>query len=330
MPTSRRTPRPDFEDDSARGRFAEKITQITTKGWKDIGLRLKEEVTKDRISLVAGGSAFFLILALFPALAALVSLYGLIADPATLEQQIATLSGVLPGGALDILREELHRLVTQNNSSLGFAFVFTLLISLWSANNGIKTLFMAMNVAYDEEEKRSFIKLNLVSLGFTLLAMIGAVALVSATIVVPALIGLLGLGGTASWLITILRWPLLLVLVGLGIAALYRWGPSRAPPRWRWISWGTLITALLWLIVSGLFSWYVANFGSYNATYGSLGAIIGFMMWTYISIFILLIGAELNSEIEHQVLADTTTGTPRAMGDRGAVKADTIGKPRAK
>lgn len=317
-----------FEDDAARGRFAEGVWQIPKKGWKDVLWRVKAEIANDRLSLVAAGVAFFLLLALFPGMAALVSLYGLVSDPESLQRQIDTLSGILPADSLGILRSQLERLASQTQSSLSFGFVFGLLFSLWSANNGFKSLFEGLNAVYDEQEKRSFVRLNFTALLFTLASFIGVFVLIGAVVAVPALLGLLQLGGATEWAISLARWPIVLVVVMIGTIALYRWGPSRATARWSWLLWGTLASGVVWLAVCALFSFYLANFGNYNATYGSLGAVIGLMMWIYLSVFVFLVGAELNAEIEHQVVPDTTTGVPQSMGERGARMADTLGEAR--
>lgn len=321
---------PHTEDDSARGRFAERFTQIPVKGWKDILLRVSEEIGNDRLSIVSAGVAFFLLLALFPALAALVSLYGLVSDPATLQNQLEALSGILPASAIDLIGSRLEHLVEQSSSSLSFGFLIGLGVAIWSTNSGFKALFEALNAAYDEQEKRGFLALNLVALAFSLTGLLTIAVLVGATVAVPALLAALYLGASTEWLISLARWPVLLLVITLAIGALYRWGPSRNPARWHWISWGGLSAAIVWVIFSAAFSFYLANFANYDATYGSLGAVIGVMMWTYLSVFILLVGAELNSEIEHQVLVDTTVGPHRPMGERGAKMADTVGEARAK
>lgn len=311
------------------GRDAENIFQIPVKGWMQILKRAVAEVGRDNLSLVAGGAAFFLLLAIFPALAAFVALYGLVFDPVQVECQIAALQGLLPGAAADILNSELQRLASTNSASLSFGFIVGLLVSLWSANAGVKSLFAAMNIVYDEDEKRGFVSLTLQSLGFTLAAIVGAIALLTATVVVPALLGRLGLGPAAETAIDILRWPVLLLVLTLGIGALFKYGASRRAPKWRWISWGTGLTAILWVLVSGAFSFYLSNFANYGATYGSLGAVIGFMMWLYVSLMILFVGAELNAEIERQVATDTTVGPPRPMGERNADHADGLPDDKA-
>ncbi len=312
----------------ARGRHAKHPSAIPWRGWKDILWRVWSEIGEDRIMLVAAGVTFYLLLALFPALAAFVSLYGFVADPKTIADHVANLGWVLPSGGLDMIRTQLQALANASGKALSFGFVVGFLVALWSANSGMKALFEAMNVAYEEEEKRSFIRLNLLSLAFTLAAMAVGILMVVMVGVVPAVLSFLSLGDLTEILVRILRWPLLLVAAGVAISIIYRYGPSRERAQWRWINWGAALAALVWLVVSILFSWYLENFADYNATYGSLGAVIGFMMWTWISVLVLLVGAELDSEIEHQTARDTTTGKPVQRGRRGAVMADTIGAPQ--
>jgi membrane protein len=310
-----------------RGRQAEKPSEIPAKGWRDILWRVWHEVQEDRVMLVAAGATFYLLLALFPALTAFVSLYGFVADPANIAEQIAILATVMPAGGLDIIRDRLESLASQPSETLSISFVVALLFAFWSANNGIKVLFEAINIAYEETEKRSFLKLNLLALSFTLGAMVVAIALISAVAVVPAVIALFNLDAVSQLLIQVLRWPLLLVLIAAAISLLYRYGPSRERAKWRWVTWGSIGATVVWLAASVGFSFYLSNFANYEATYGSLGAVIGFMMWTWISVITLIMGAQINAEMEHQTTRDSTTGEPKPMGQRGAVVADTVGKP---
>jgi membrane protein len=310
------------------GRFAATPSELGIDAWKDILWRTYNEFVADRITLIAAGATFYLLLALFPALAAFVSFYGFVADPVTIADHIAFLGGVLPQGGMDLIRSQLLSLAQQNNAALSFGFIFGIAFALWSANNGIKTLFEALNVAYDETEKRSFVWLNVFSLLFTLAAIVIGILFIVAVGVVPALLAFVGLSGWEELLISLLRWPILFIAAAAGICVLYRYGPSRELAKWRWITWGSLLATALWLIASVLFSWYLANFADYNATYGSLGAVIGFMMWTWISVVILLLGAELDSEMEHQTARDSTTGAEVPIGMRGATMADTLGENR--
>ncbi len=308
-----------------RGRNAETPTQIPFKGWIDIFWRIYASVMEDRIMLIAAGATFYLLLALFPALTAFVSVYGFVADPRTVTDQVAYLGGMLPQGSLDLIRTQLQSVADQETSSLSLSFLMGLGVALWSANNGMKVLFDAMNIAYQQKETRSFIKLNLIAFAFTLGAIVIGILMITMVGVVPAIFAFLRLDGWMPMIIKIARWPVILLFIIAGITMIYRYGPDREPARLPWLTWGAAIAAGVWLITSILFSWYLENFADYNATYGTLGAVIGFMMWTWISAIILIIGAEINGEMEHQTAVDTTTGRSRPMGKRGAVVADTIG-----
>ncbi len=310
----------------ARGRDATQPLEIPPRGWTDVLWRVKDEISDDRVGLIAAGTTFYLLLALFPALAAFVSLYGFVADPVTVADQIAFLGGLMPSAALSVVRDQLLALATADPAKLSFGFVFGFLVALWSANNGVKTLFEAMNVAYDETGQRGFIRLNLITLGFTAAGILVAILMIVAVGVVPAVLATVGLGGATETIISLLRWPVLLVVIITAIAVLYRYGPSRTRAAWRWVLPGSILAAVTWVAASILFSWYLGNFADYNATYGSLGAVIGFMMWTWISIFIFIAGAELNAEMEHQTVRDSTVGPAKPLGARGATMADTIGK----
>ncbi len=315
----------DRRPESGRGRLAETPSQIPLRGWKDILLRVYANIGEHRIVAIAAGVTFYTILAIFPALAALVALYGLFADPATIARQLDSLSGVLPGGAVQVIGDQLHRLTSQQNGTLGITFAIGLAVSLWSANAGMKSLFDALNIVYSEREKRGFIKLNAVSLAFTVAAIGFILIALAAMVVAPMVLNDLGIGAVADLVFRWARWPVMLVAVMIGLAVLYRWAPSRAEPRWRWITWGSAMATILWIVASALFTWYAANFGSYNKTYGSLGAIIGFMVWIWISTIVILLGAEIDAEMEHQTVRDTTAGAPKPLGARGAAMADTVG-----
>jgi membrane protein len=317
------------ETEKHRGRAAETPGEIPSLGWKDILWRTYEEMDKDRILAVAAGVTYFGLLALFPAITALVSMYGLFADPATINDHLAAMSGFLPGGAMDMIGDQVKRLTQQGQGALGFAFFFGLAVALWSANAGMKAMFDALNVAYDEEEKRGFIALNLRSLTFTFGAILFILLALGGIVVVPIVLEFFGLGEAVEWILWIARWPVLLLIIVLGLAILYRYGPSRDEVEWKWITPGSIIAAVVWIVGSMLFSWYVANFGNYNETYGSLGAAIGFMTWLWLSTTIVLVGAELNAEIEHQTAKDTTKGPPQPMGARGAQVADSLGEAKA-
>jgi membrane protein len=223
------------------------------------------------------------------------------------------------------MRDQLTRVASQGSGTLGLAFIVSLGISLWSANAAMKSIFDTLNIVYAEREKRSFAALNAISLAFTAAGIIFVLLAIGAMVVLPHVLNYLGSSNVTELLVRIGRWPALFVVVTLALALIYRFGPSREKPQWRWITWGSAFAAFGWLAASILFSWYAANFGSFNKTYGSLGAAIGFMTWIWLSAIVILIGAELDAEMEHQTARDTTTGTPKPMGARRATMADTIG-----
>ena len=337
-PEPDKRPREQFENDQpisdqrrrakepGRGRRATAPWEIPWRGWKDVLWRVYASINDNRLLAVAAGVVFYSLLAIFPAVAAFVSLYGLIADASTIDAHLSLASGVLPAGAVDILHEQITKLAARSDAKLSLGFMTGLGVALWSANAGMKAIIDALNVVYDEKEKRSFVKLNLVSLLFTFVAILSLMVAFTAMIVVPIIFSMLGLSTFFS--LVALRWPLLLILATLALAAIYRYGPSRREARWQWLSVGSVVAAIAWLISSLLFSWYIANFGAYNATYGSLGAAVGMMMWMWISAIVILLGGELNAEIEHQTARDSTVGAAKPLGSRGAVMADTIGAAR--
>ena len=307
-----------------RGRAAESPTEMTQSGWKDIAVRVYLEFNKDRVLAVAAGVTFYTLLSLFPAIAALVTCYGLFADVNAINDHLAQLHAVLPSGAVELIGDQVKRIAAKGSGSLSITFFSSLLLSIWSANAAMKAMFDALNVVYEEEEKRNFFWLNLRSLTFTIGALLFIIIALNAIVVVPVMLNFMGLGSTA-WLLAALRWPAILIVLLGGLSVLYRFGPSREHARWRWVGVGSVVASLLWLVASLLFSWYVANFGTYNETYGSLGAVIGFMTWIWISSTIVLLGGEINAELEHQTGRDTTTGPPLPMGARRARMADTVG-----
>ena len=312
-----------------RGRRAEGPTEIPWRGWKDVLLRAYRESQEDRLLALAASVVFYSIVALFPAIAAGVSLYALFADAGTIAKHLSLLSNIMPADTLDILRTEISRIAAKSDGKLTLGFAIGLVVALWSANAGMKAIFDALNVIYDEEEKRGFIKLNAVSLAFTFCAIAGALLAVSAVVVLPLVLAAFGLSSFDQPMVGLLRWPALFVLIILGLAVLYRFGPSRRRAKWRWLTVGSVVAAALWLAGSSLFSWYLGNFGNYNATYGALGAVVGLMMWMWVSTIAVLVGAELNSEIEHQTARDSTVGPPKPIGVRGAIMADTVGPAQA-
>jgi membrane protein len=308
-----------------RGRRAHEPLRIPWQGWKDILVRSYHEIQNDRLLALAAGVVFYSVVALFPAIAAGVSSYALFADAATIGKHLSIAADIVPAGALNMLGEEISRIAAKSEGKLTFGFLLGLAIALWSANAGMKAIFDALNIIYDEDEKRSLIWLNVVSLFFTICAIAGAGLAIALVVVFPVLLAAFGLTSLDYPIIGYLRWPVMFVLIILGLAVLYRYGPSRRVAKWRWISVGSVFAGLAWLAVSSLFSWYLGNFANYNATYGALGAVVGLMMWMWLSTIVVLVGAELNSEIEHQTARDSTVGPEKPLGTRGAVMADTVG-----
>lgn len=308
------------------GRNADAPSEIPAAGWRDVLWRVYSEVLADRVTLIAAGATYYIVLAIFPGMGVLVSIYGLLTDPSDLGKQMIFLRDLLPPGAFDLMLPQLEVLSHKGPSELSFAFGASLLIAFWSATSGVKALFDAMNVAYGEREKRSLLRLNLLAFGFTLAAIAVLVLLIAIVGVVPALLKVLYLDQWTEALARIARWPFVLILTGSATVVLYRYGPSRENAKLRWLTWGAAFSTAAWAIATTAFSIYLLNFANYNATYGTLGALIAFMIWIWLSIVILIVGAELNAELEHQTSRDSTTGPPLPMGERGAVMADTLGE----
>jgi membrane protein len=316
--------------EAARGKIGRNSRGYPARGWMDIAWRVLEGFQSDRVMLVAAGVTFYGLLAQFPAIAAVVSLYGLFTDATTITSHLGLLSGFLPAGALDVIGDQVKLLTAQGQGTLGVTFIGTLALSLWGANAATKAIFDALNIICKEREKRSFVQLTLRSLAFTLGGIVLVLIAIGGIIIVPVALKVLGFseGSTAS-LLSLLRWPLLFVAILFALACLYRFGPSRERPQWRWVTWGSAIAGGIWIVGSLLLSWYVANFGTYNATYGSLGAIIGFLIWMWLSTIVVLTGAEINAEAEHQTAQDSTEGRRKPMGARGATMADEVGAARS-
>jgi membrane protein len=281
-----------------RPRWASPI-RIPWDGWKIIIRRTYRRID-DRVLATAGGVVFFGLLAIFPAVTALVSSYGLFTDPATISANLQTLAMMLPEGAFQIVEDQVARVVSNGNATLGVTFLFGLVLAIWSANAGVKSIFDALNVAYEEREKRSFIRLNLISLAFTVGGIAALLLMVGAVVAFPLALDHLGIAPESKLIVALARWPVLLVILLAALAILYRFAPSRGVPRWQWLSIGAVTAAVLWIAGSALLSWYLSAFANYNATYGSLGAAIGLMMWMWMSAIVIMFGAELNSEIERQ------------------------------
>ncbi|WP_191085591.1 YihY/virulence factor BrkB family protein [Roseococcus microcysteis] len=306
------------------GGAARNPSDIPPRGWWQILKRTAQQANEDRLMMEAAAITFYTLLALFPALAALASLYALWTDPATIQGHLSALAGFVPEGGMQIIEEQVTRVTETAGGTLGFGAVVGLLISLWSSNQAAKAMFDALNIVYEEREKRSFVKFTAVTLAFTLCLILFAILTMMGVVAVPVVLGMVGMGSTAETLLRYGRWPLLLLMVGLVLACLYRWGPSRANAKWRWVSWGSAFASVAWLAGSAAFSWYVSNFGTFNETYGSLGAVMGFMTWIWLSALVILLGGELNAEMEHQTARDTTDAPDKPMGTRHAAMADHV------
>jgi membrane protein len=314
--------------DQARGREARTPREIPKRGWKDILLRVKDRIGNDNLSIIAAGVAFYLFLALFPAIAAAVSVLGLLMEPAEVENFVASASAVLPPDALTLVRDQVHELANAPRQTLGLSLLISVALAIWSATAGVKAIMTALNIAYQEHERRGFIKYNAQAILLTVGVIVFAVIALALVAAVPAVLQLLTIPQAIADLLNALRWVILGVMFVLALAVLYRYAPSREKPQWHWVSWGAAATTVLWLGGSALFSLYVTNFAGYNKTYGALAAIVILLMWFYLTAFAILLGAELNAEMEHQTRADSTTGHPKPMGQRGARVADTVGESR--
>lgn len=320
--------RPEHFDaeDPGHGRLAPAPAHIPMTGWRDILWRTWLEMNRDRLPTVAAGVTFYTLLAIFPAVAAFVSLYGLFADVGVVREQLNDLAAFVPRDVLTLVGDQMMQLATRQNAGLSLALALSTLLSLWTANAAIAALFDGLNIAYGETEKRNFVVRRTLSYAFTVALVLFATVVTGVLVAVPIYLRKWGL--IDSWLAPF-RWVVLTALAASAFAVLYRFGPSRERARWRWVRWGAAFAAAAWIGGSLGFSWYVNHVAHYDATYGSLGAAVGFMMWIWVSAMVVLIGAELNAEIEHQTALDSTTGAPLPMGERGAVMADSVGQPFA-
>jgi membrane protein len=312
-------PRPE-EPEGPPGSGAQKPTEIPPAGWWQIVRRALAESSKDNVSMLAGGVAFFGFLAIFPALIALVSLYGLVADPAQAAQTLASVTSALPETARPLVVEQLQSVASASSGGLTTGLVIAALAALFSASSGTQNLMAAINIAYDETESRGAVKLRLLALALTLGAVVFVIVAIALVAVAPVVLDVLGPAGQLIG--QVVRWVLLVVLMIVALAVLYRVAPDRDAPRFRWVTLGSVAATVLWVIGSVVFSLYVDNFGSYNKTYGALAGVVVLLLWMYLTSYIVLLGAEVNSESEYQTAADTTRGRARPMGGRGAVKAD--------
>jgi len=313
------------EPSANRGRTAKRPQDIPATGWWDITSRIAKRLASDNVTLVAGGVAMYTLLSVFPGLAAAVSVYGIFASPGDVIKHLNVFSGVLPPGVLDIFNTQLQNLARHQQSTLSIAAALGVVIALWSARSAMSALMSATNIAYGEREKRHFIVQALISLALTAGAIVGFLGTLLLAVAVPLGLKVLGASEWVQWTIAVLRWVVLWLAAIVGLACLYRYAPARQPARWRWLTWGSAIAATLWLAMSVLFAVYVRNFANYGKTYGALGGVIALLMWFYLSSILVVLGAEINAEMERQTKKDTTEGPEAPMGQRGAYAADTVG-----
>lgn len=299
-----------------RGRDATTPTDIPPRGWKDVLARTFAESKQDQLVLLAAGVAFFALLAIVPGLFALVSVYGLVADPSDVQRHVGDLLGTAPTEVRNFIEQQLEQVTGSSDGATGVAAVIGVLVALWSASSGMKHLIDALNAAYDEDEGRGFLKVRGLSLALTIGAVLFVIVSVGVITIVPQVV---------PGPLALLRWPLLGAGFVAGLAVLYRYGPSRDNAEWRWTTPGALVATALWLVASGAFSIYAGSFGSYNETYGSLGGVVVVMLWLFLTAAAVLFGAELDAEMERQTTYDTTEGRDRPLGHRDAVAADTVG-----
>jgi len=319
------TPQSIDRSEPGRGRLADAPWRIPALGWKDILWRTYENLGRDGLSGVAGGVAFYVLLAVVPAIAAFISVYGFFLDPAMIARHLYGLSAILPDDALELIGDQMTRLANQKHEVLSVTLAASTLVSVWSANAAMKALVVGLNIAYSERESRPYLKRTLFTYAATLGAVIFLAVFVFLTIAAPVWLNALGFHRfIVVW--SVLRWLLVYLIAAVVFILAYRYGPSRRRARWRWVIIGGGAGALLWMIGSLIFSFVIDHFTRLGATYGSLGAVVGFLLWVWFSLMILLVGAELNAEIEHQTALDTTTGPPAPLGERGARMADTVGK----
>src|ERR1043165_1589662 len=303
--------------ESYRREQRDDVAPIQRLSAKLLLLTLYREISNDRVLAISAGVTFYALLAIFPAIAAMVSIYGMFADLKTINADLSSHASVLPGGAIDIVGEQMKRVASKGSSALGFAAIVGIAVSIWSANAGVKALFDAMNIVLEEKERRGFVKLNAVSLAFTVGGIVFILLAIGAVVAIPAFLQSVGWSNQLEWLIDIGRWPVMWAIIASALALLYRFGPGRNDIPWRWISWGSAFAASGWLAASLLFSWYAANFGTYNKTYGSLRAVVGFMTWIWISPIVILVGEELN-EILDKLEKPRRAGNPAyALGVPG-------------
>jgi membrane protein len=308
-----------------RDRDAANPAEIPVVGWKEVALRVKGKIAKDRVGLLAAGVAFYGLLALFPAITAVIAITGLLIEPSQIIAQLNSLSGLMPEEVITIMTKQVTSVAGSRQGGLGFAAIIGLLIAFYSASKGMASLIQGLNIAYGMEETRGFIERMLVTFALTLVLIAGLICGLIATLAVPAILAFVGMGPVVAILINAALWIGLIALTIMGLSILYRFAPSRDAPKWKWTSVGAVVGCALWIAASASFAFYVSNFGYYNQSFGTLAGVVVLLMWFWISAYIILMGAELNAELEAQTCADTTVGRDKAIDTPHADKSDNLG-----
>jgi membrane protein len=306
------------------GGEADRPGEIPPRGWFQVAKRVKDEAKADNISLLSGGVAFFAVLAVVPLLVAVLAIWGIFASPSDATRLIRDIASGLPNSAQRLVTQQLRSIANRSSSGLGLTAIVSLVVACWSASSGTKHLIEAVNVAYDEEEGRGFVKVRALALALTLGAILFLLVAIGLIAVVPSALSDAGVPDAVRVAIEIAIWPVLAAMMVFGLAVLYRLAPDRDDPKWRWASWGAVIATALWLVGSAAFALYASNFGSYDQTYGSLGGVVVLLLWLYITALVVVLGAEINAALETQTARDSTTGPEQPLGRRGAEAADSI------
>lgn len=294
--------------DVKRGQDAQQPVNIPLLGWWDITKRIFTQMSRDNLSLVAAGVAFYALLAIFPALAALVSIYAYFASPTDIGAHLSQVIELLPESTGELILSQIASFAQSSSTSLSLSAIGTLILTIWSSSKGSQALITACNISYQEYEKRSFFKAQLVRFLFSIGAIVVAIFALLIIGILPVVLNLVGLKENIDLLITFISWPLLAFTFNFALVLLYRYAPHRKPAKWRWITLGSVIATILWIVASIGFSFYVSKFASYNETYGSLGGVVIMLMWLYISAYIVILGATINAASEQQTAIDSTIG----------------------
>ncbi|MCG9758566.1 YihY family inner membrane protein [Pseudoalteromonas sp. S4498] len=303
---------------------ADRPSDIPALGWWDVSKRLYHSLSQDNLSLVAAGVAFYALLAIFPALAAVVSIYAYFSSPTEMVDQLLPLIELLPASSQEIMLQQLKALTQKSQASLSLGAIFTLFLTIWSSSKGCQALITACNITYHEHNKRQFLQALVVRFLFSVGAIFVAIVALSIIGILPIVLNLVGFTTALDSVIQLITWSILAVLFHFSLAFVYRYAPHRRAAKWRWITLGSFTATGLWILASLGFSYYVAQFASYNETYGSLGGVVIMMMWLYLSAYIIIFGAALNASAELQTLKDSTVGPAKTRGQRGAFVADNL------